>query len=351
MLITLSAFTDPLEQFSLSSSSFTDSIKSITDYYIASSFWADYVAYSGLRYTSYYILSDHFTKDIPLMLFTFKVFILMFFGKGPFIPSESVTGHPGIAALFLGYIKHETWVSKSIYLMWSKLNYILLTLVFIHIYIYYSVVGTLLTFIKKSNYSYRFFSITAGIYNKTVKLVFSILKNTLNNIEHQTVFIWFFYLFLALIYSNLIGLTPASFTPTASLLIAVNVAATYFLALNIITLILHKFMFSSLFLPSDTPLLILPFLFSIEVISYYARVASLSIRCFANLMSGHTLMHILTFVVFSAFSSKFPYYLFLAIPAAIILAISFLELSIGIMQAGIFLVLLGIYYNSMISLH
>jgi F-type H+-transporting ATPase subunit a len=94
-----------------------------------------------------------------------------------------------------------------------------------------------------------------------------------------------------------------------------------------------------------------PLLVFIELISYFARVFSLAIRLFANLMSGHTLLKILSefawvMLVGLGFSS-----LLFIFPATIILLITGLEIAIAFLQAYVFTILVCIYLNDAISLH
>jgi F-type H+-transporting ATPase subunit a len=87
---------------------------------------------------------------------------------------------------------------------------------------------------------------------------------------------------------------PYSYTLTSGILITFYLSLKFFIGVNIIGIIKNKERFVDLFLPSGAPLIIIPFLCLIELVSYIARVFSLSIRLFANMMSGHTLLKILT---------------------------------------------------------
>ncbi len=109
--------------------------------------------------------------------------------------------------------------------------------------------------------------------------------------------VYFIYIFLIMLFvllSNLIGLIPFAFTITSHLAVTFILAYISFFGLNLIGFLAHGFAFFSLFLPNGAPLMIAPFLVVIEIISYIARVFSLSIRLFANMMSGHTLLKILS---------------------------------------------------------
>ena len=334
--------TDPLEQFALSSITPSTLFVGLFIYIILSLF-----SIMFFLCTVYLLPILHSIKqantEIQTYLNDFWVIYMGFFGK--MLKYSMLDWF--IRIIFLA----DSSLSYSTLLLFNSLSAVIRNLAYINIYIYYLFISILIVVINKSINPYRFFSVKYKVFNKAIKTVFSVVDNTLNSSLNQISFIWFWYLFIALLYSNLLGLVPASFTPSASLVMAVYTAATYFLALHIFTVILHKELFAALFLPPNTPFLILPFMFAIEVISFYARVASLSIRCFANLMSGHTLMHIIIGVVWKIFRLTFPLDLTLLIAFVGVAIIFNLEFSIGIMQAIIFLVLLGIYFESMIVLH
>lgn len=82
--------------------------------------------------------------------------------------------------------------------------------------------------------------------------------------------------------------------------------------MNIIGINLYKWETSNVFLPAGIPLLLVPLLILLEVISYVAKVFSLSIRLFANLFSGHALLKILTSFIYLVCRSKNPLMSYLA---------------------------------------
>lgn len=103
------------------------------------------------------------------------------------------------------------------------------------------------------------------------------------------IFFLFFFLFL----SNILGMVPYSFTVTSQFIFTFTLALIFFFGATFIGLVIHRSHFFGLFLPENAPLAIMPFIVTIELISYFARVFSLSIRLFANMMAGHTLLNIL----------------------------------------------------------
>lgn len=157
-----------------------------------------------------------------------------------------------------------------------------------------------------------------------------------------------FTLFFFILSANLIGLTPYGFTTTSFIIKTFILSAGLLIGLTITGLILQGTAFFHLFVPSGVPAALLPMLVFIEVVSYVSRAFSLAIRLFANMMSGHSLLNILSgFCVSIAKKS----YALALIPFLIILAISFLEVGIAILQAYVFVVLFCIYLNDALFGH
>lgn len=108
------------------------------------------------------------------------------------------------------------------------------------------------------------------------------------------------------------------------------------------SLCLRSYDFYKMFVPSNVPMILLPFLIVIESISYSAKVLSLAIRLFANMMSGHVLLHILTGFVLKLGKLNL---LLLFFPILILIVIYFLEYGIAFLQAYVFVILLAIYFE------
>jgi len=164
----------------------------------------------------------------------------------------------------------------------------------------------------------------------------------------QKYFIIFFSLFIFLLMANLLGLLLWGFTVTSHLTIALFFSITFFIGIIVIGFWIHGLSFYKILVPSGAPKALLPFLIFIEFISYVSRVFSLAIRLFANMMAGHTLLHIIaTFSIFLWFYLSF--FLFL-LPTFVIFILFFLELAIAFLQAYVFVVLVSIYLNDSILL-
>lgn len=153
--------------------------------------------------------------------------------------------------------------------------------------------------------------------------------------------------FIVVLSCNVLGMIPYSFTVTSHLIVTFCTALAIFVGINILGMIKHGKHFLSLFFPPGAPIGLAPLLVLIEFVSYTFRVLSLSVRLFANLMSGHTLLKILATFSWGVVSL---WGIFL-LPVTIIFIVTGLEMAIAFLQAYIFAVLLSIYLNDAFNLH
>jgi ATP synthase subunit 6 len=160
-----------------------------------------------------------------------------------------------------------------------------------------------------------------------------------------------FTVFCFLLFCNLMGMVPYSFTVTSHIIVTFGLAMGLFVGINIIGAQIHGFHFFSLFLPAGVPLIMAPFLVLVELIGYSFRVVSIALRLFANMMAGHSLLKILAGFAWTMFTAGGSLALAHILPLAVIFAIIGLELGIAFLQAYVFSVLLCIYLNDAISLH
>lgn len=148
-----------------------------------------------------------------------------------------------------------------------------------------------------------------------------------------------FLLFYNILFLNLLGLTPYSFTNTSQICNTFILGFSIFIGVVLIGIKVQKVKFINQFIP-DTTGPILPLLIVIEIFSYCIRPFSLSIRLFANMLAGHTLLHILAGFGISMLKVDFILGLLLFGP---IIAICVLELGIAFLQSYVFVVLVCIY--------
>lgn len=186
-----------------------------------------------------------------------------------------------------------------------------------------------------------------------VEELFLFTKDLVNKnigINSLIFFPFIFFLFLFLILSNLFGMIPYSFTITSHIFITFSLALMLFLGINLIAIKTHKLHIFGFFLPSGVHISLAPLLVPIEIISYIARVFSLSIRLFANMMSGHTLLKIIAGFAWTMLSFGGIWYFLHLFPLLIILAVTILELGIAFLQAYVFTILICLYLKDAINL-
>jgi ATP synthase subunit 6 len=229
------------------------------------------------------------------------------------------------------------WSVSETFSLLNNVNFIL-ALNVVLIALLFTIFNSTLT----NNYDY--------VVQTVYQLVVSIVKENLY-IAKQQYFTLFFYLFLTILLANLIGLLPYSFTVTSSFIFTLFIAIFYFVAINTIAVHRHGWELNNLFLPSGAPLAIMPFLIFIELVSYIARVLSLSIRLFANMMSGHALLKILIGFAWSLLTCGSILFLISIFPWTIVTLVMFLELLIAFLQAYVFTLLVTLYTNDVLTFH
>jgi len=111
--------------------------------------------------------------------------------------------------------------------------------------------------------------------------------------KEKTFFPFIFTLFIFILSLNLIGLIPYSFAVTSHLIVTFTFALMIFIGINIICINKHGMNMLSLFLPAGSSFLLAILLVPIEIVSYLFRPISLSVRLFANIMAGHTLLKVI----------------------------------------------------------
>ena len=191
-------------------------------------------------------------------------------------------------------------------------------------------------------------------WQQVLELPFQFIKNIVTeniNIKYQVYFPYIFLYFLSILCYNLFGMIPYSFTVTSHLILTFYLALSAFIGINILAVKKNNIAIFNLFLPKGVPTVIMPFLVLIELVSYIARVFSLAIRLFANMMSGHTLLKILAGFSWTILSASNFLLIFSIIPTIIILIVTFLEVAIACLQAYVFVILLCIYINDVLHLH
>ncbi len=181
-----------------------------------------------------------------------------------------------------------------------------------------------------------------GRWQSMAELVYEFVANMLrDNVGSggRRYFPFIFTLFMFILFNNSLGMVPYSFTPTSHIIVTFAMAAVVFVGVTIIGFIKNGTGFLKLFVPSGVPWFLLIILVPIEVISYFVRPISLSVRLFANMMAGHTMLKVFGgFVVSLGLLAGWA-------PLLFIIALTGMEIGIAMLQAYVFTVLSCLYLH------
>jgi len=158
-------------------------------------------------------------------------------------------------------------------------------------------------------------------------------------------------LFMFVLFNNLVGLVPYSFTPTAQLVLTIGISTAILIAVTIVGLVRHGIVFFSLFVPAGTPLGLVPLLVIIELVSYLSRAISLGLRLASNMIAGHCLLNIFSGFTYNMLTSSILVSIVSLLPMAFLFAFFALELGVAFLQAYVFVILTCSYLNDAINLH
>ena len=158
-------------------------------------------------------------------------------------------------------------------------------------------------------------------------------------------FSFIFSLFMFVLFCNMLGMIPYSFTVTSHIIVTFVLAVFIFVGVIIIGFLKNGLGYLKLFVPSGVPIVLLPLIVVIEIISYLSRPISLSVRLFANMMAGHTMMKVFGgFVVSLGIVGGW-------LPLSFSVALTGLEILVAFLQAYVFAILTCIYLNDALNLH
>lgn len=184
------------------------------------------------------------------------------------------------------------------------------------------------------------------------------LHNSVANIVSDTAgenskpyFPLIFSIFIFILFCNLLGMIPFSFTVTSHIIITFALALIVFLAVTIIGFARHGLHFFTLFVPHGTPLVMVPFMFVLEIFSFCVRPFSLSIRLFANMMAGHIILKVFAGMAITLVASGGVTMLLLPLPILLNVGLIGFEFFVAGLQAYIFSILAAVYLHDALELH
>ena len=158
-------------------------------------------------------------------------------------------------------------------------------------------------------------------------------------------FAFIFSLFMFVLFCNMFGMIPYTFTVTSHIIVTFILASFIFVGVTVIGFLKHGFGYLKLFVPKGVLVVLLPLIVVIEIISYLSRPISLSVRLFANMMAGHTMMKVFGgFVISLGIIGGW-------LPLSFSVALTGLEILVAFLQAYVFAILTCIYLNDALNLH
>jgi len=178
-----------------------------------------------------------------------------------------------------------------------------------------------------------------GRMQMVAELAYSFVFNMVRDVAGRDALQYFpliMSIFVFVLFCNVLGLVPMSFTPTSHIAVTATLALAVFLSVTVLGFVLHGFGFLKLFWISSAPLPLRPVLAVIEVMSYFVRPVSHSIRLAGNMMAGHAMIK-----VFAAFAGVLG--VGAVLPIMTISAVFALELLIAFIQAYVFTILTCVY--------
>lgn len=221
--------------------------------------------------------------------------------------------------------------------------------------LYYNLSTTL---VSNTNHDNSSFKLNKSTHILLIKYYTEITYNFVLNMCRDNIPIntniyipYVYFIFNIILLGNCIGLLPFSLTITSTFIITLFISMTTFIGINIIGILINGIKLFKMFLPQGVPLYIAPMLVIIEIFSYFIRVLSITIRLFANILAGHSLLKILiTSIWYSMFSllGWIPINIFIWFS---IVPIFILECVIAVLQTYVFTLLITIYLNDVFNLH
>jgi ATP synthase subunit 6 len=187
-----------------------------------------------------------------------------------------------------------------------------------------------------------------------IEIIFDVVSQLLFdnvNSEGEKYFPYISTIFIFILFNNLIGLIPYSFTVTSHLIVTFTLSFSIFIGLNIVGFKKHNLNMLSLIIPANSTIILALVLVPIEFVSYLAKPISLGVRLFINLMAGHTLLKVIVGFAWSMLLIEDLSSIMHLIPLLLLVVLMGLELCVALIQAYVFTILTCVYLNDSIHLH
>ena len=190
-----------------------------------------------------------------------------------------------------------------------------------------------------------------GRFQSIAELSYEFVASTIRSTagaEGMKFFPLVFSLFMFICVSNLVGIIPYTFTVSSHIIVTVALALLVFFIVLFYGFYKNGLKFFKLFVPSGVPIYILPLVVFIEVISFFLKPVSHSVRLFANMLAGHIALKVFASFVGMLGAIGFVGWIGAVLPLGLTIALTALELLVAFLQAYVFAILTCIYLNDAI---
>src|ERR1700690_3344067 len=194
-------------------------------------------------------------------------------------------------------------------------------------------------------------AVIPGRLQSIAELSYEFVANTVRSsagTEGMKFFPFVFTLFMFVLFANLIGLIPYSFTVTSQLVVTATLALLVFFIVVIYGFWRNGLHFLNLFVPKGMPKAILPAIVVIEVLSFLSRPVSHSVRLFANMLAGHITLQVFAGFIIMLASAGILGWFGAALPFIMVVMLTALEFLVAFLQSSVFAILTCIYLNDAI---
>jgi F-type H+-transporting ATPase subunit a len=194
-------------------------------------------------------------------------------------------------------------------------------------------------------------ALVPGRMQSIAEISYEFVANTLRQsagTEGMKFFPLVFTLFMFILTVNVLGLIPYTFTVTSHIIITVSLALLVFVTVIVYGFWKNGLHFFKLFVPSGIPIVILPLVTFIEILSFISRPISHSVRLFANMLAGHITLKVFAGFVTMLGAAGFLGWMGAVLPLGLTVALTALELLVAFLQAYVFAILTCIYLNDAI---
>jgi F-type H+-transporting ATPase subunit a len=190
-----------------------------------------------------------------------------------------------------------------------------------------------------------------GRFQSMAELAYEFVANTIRSSagsEGMKFFPLVFSLFMFIMISNMIGIIPYTFTVSSHIIVTASLALLVFFTVLIYGFYKNGLKFFKLFVPSGIPIVIMPLVVLIEIISFLSRPISHSVRLFANMLAGHITLKVFASFVTMLGAMGIVGWAGAVLPLGLTVALTALELLVAFLQAYVFTILTCIYINDAI---